>query len=51
MFLFRTMEKKLKPVDANNPEARWVERSNVAPLLTHEKDKRFFESVAPTLPK
>jgi len=42
MFLFRTREKVLRPVDADNPEARWVERSKVAPLLTHEMDKRFF---------
>ena len=42
MFLFRTSEKVLRPVDVENPEARWVERSKVAPLLTHEMDKRFF---------
>jgi ADP-ribose pyrophosphatase YjhB (NUDIX family) len=51
MFLFRTTEKALKPVDADNPEARWVERAKVAPLLTHKKDKQFFENVAPTLPE
>ena len=42
MFLFRTSEKVLRPVDVENPEARWVERPKVAPLLTHEMDKRFF---------
>jgi 8-oxo-dGTP pyrophosphatase MutT (NUDIX family) len=45
MFLFRTSEKVLRPVDPDNPEARWVERSKVAPLLTHEMDKRFFLGV------
>jgi ADP-ribose pyrophosphatase YjhB (NUDIX family) len=45
MFLFRTSENSLKPVDPDNPEARWVEKSKVAPLLTHEKDKEFFERV------
>jgi hypothetical protein len=45
MFLFRTSEKSLRPVDPDNPEARWVERSKVAPLLTHEKDKEFFQRV------
>jgi ADP-ribose pyrophosphatase YjhB (NUDIX family) len=45
MFLFRTSENSLKPVDPDNPEARWVEKSKVAPLLTHEKDKQFFERV------
>jgi hypothetical protein len=43
--LFRTREKALKPVDRDNPEARWVEKSQVAPLLTHEKDKEFFRRV------
>jgi ADP-ribose pyrophosphatase YjhB (NUDIX family) len=45
MFLFRTSEKLLKPVDPENPEAKWVERSKVARLLTHEKDKEFFQGV------
>jgi 8-oxo-dGTP pyrophosphatase MutT (NUDIX family) len=45
MFLFRTGEKSLKPVDPDNPEAKWVEKSKVALLLTHEKDKEFFRSV------
>jgi len=45
MFLFRTREKVLKPVDPDNPEARWVEKSKVAQLLTHEKDKEFFRGV------
>jgi len=45
MFLFRTRERTLKPVDPDNPEARWVERSKVALLLTHEKDKEFFRRV------
>jgi ADP-ribose pyrophosphatase YjhB (NUDIX family) len=45
MFLFRTKEKTLKPVDPDNPEARWVEKSKVALLLTHEKDKEFFRRV------
>lgn len=45
MFLFRTSEKLLRPVDPDNPEARWVERSKVTPLLTHEGDKEFFRGV------
>jgi hypothetical protein len=45
MFLFRTSEKSLKPVDSENPEARWVEKSKVGLLLTHEKDKEFFGRV------
>lgn len=45
MFLFRTSGRELRPVDPDNPEARWVERSKVAPLLTHERDKQFFRGV------
>ena len=45
MFLFRTRRTKLSPVDAHNPEARWVDKKNVVGLLTHPKDRRFFESV------
>jgi ADP-ribose pyrophosphatase YjhB (NUDIX family) len=45
MFLFRTRERSLRPVDPDNPEAKWVERSKVAALLTHQRDKEFFERV------
>jgi ADP-ribose pyrophosphatase YjhB (NUDIX family) len=45
MFLFRTWETELKPADPENPEAVWVERRRVAALLTHPKDREFFESV------
>jgi len=45
MFLFRTEETTLRPVDPENPEARWVEKSKVALLLTHERDKEFFRRV------
>ena len=42
MFLFRTDEEMLKPLDPDNPEARWVQTEEVAKLLTHPKDKEFF---------
>src|SRR5580765_1764786 len=45
MFLFRTSERELRPVDPDNPEARWVERAKVAALLTHQRDKQFFLGV------
>jgi 8-oxo-dGTP pyrophosphatase MutT (NUDIX family) len=45
MFLFRTSEKTLRPVDPENPEAKWVEKSKVQLLLTHERDKEFFRNV------
>lgn len=45
MFLFRTNQQTLAPEDPMNPEARWVPIDAVAKLLTHPKDKAFFESV------
>ncbi len=42
MFLFRTVEDILRPVDLENPEARWVAPEQVASLLTHPKDREFF---------
>lgn len=45
IFLFRTAETRLRPQDPDNPEAAWVERGRVAALLTHPKDREFFESV------
>ena len=41
-FLFRTNQEGLKPVDKENPEAKWVEKKDVVKLLTHKKDKEFF---------
>jgi len=43
MFLFKTSEEDLKPIDTLNPEARWVEKDKVVDLLTHPKDKEFFK--------
>ena len=45
MFLFKTNENMLKPIDLDNPEARWVPKEQVAELLTHSKDKEFFLGV------
>jgi 8-oxo-dGTP pyrophosphatase MutT (NUDIX family) len=45
MFLFKTDQEFLKPIDPKNPEAKWVEKDKVAGLLTHKKDKEFFLSV------
>ena len=49
LFLFRTDATELSPLDADNPEARWVERESVAGLLTHAKDKEFFASILNTI--
>lgn len=45
MFLFRTRQMDLCPLDVDNPEARWVDPQDVANLLSHPKDKEFFRSV------
>ncbi|MBS3175709.1 NUDIX domain-containing protein [Candidatus Woesearchaeota archaeon] len=43
MFLFSTNQKILKPRDCQEtPDARWVDKTKVAELLTHKKDKEFF---------
>jgi 8-oxo-dGTP pyrophosphatase MutT (NUDIX family) len=49
MFLFRTSQTALSPVDVENPEARWVSKELVAGLLTHPKDKEFFLAVAESI--
>jgi ADP-ribose pyrophosphatase YjhB (NUDIX family) len=49
LFLFRTDATQLAPVDADNPEARWVEREGVTRLLTHAKDGEFFASILDTI--
>jgi len=42
MFLFTTDETELRPIDRDNPEALWIDKDQVAALLTHPKDKEFF---------
>ncbi len=49
MFLFKTSETKLEPVDPHNPEARWVKPEDVEALLTHRKDKEFFLGILGSL--
>jgi len=45
IFLMHTNEVDLKPIDPENPEARWVSKEDVSDLLTHPKDKAFFLSI------
>ncbi len=45
IFLFRTNEKRLQPLDPKNPEARWVSREEVVVLLTRVEDKEFWLSI------
>ena len=42
MFLFSTEQEELKPTDPENPAAKWVDKDQVAEVLTHRKDKAFF---------
>ena len=49
LFLFTTAQMELQPRDAENPEARWVDREEVTNYLTHKKDKNFFKSVLPEI--
>ncbi len=48
MFLFTTKEITLKPIDRENPEARWVDKGEVEKLLTHPKDQEFFRTYSKT---
>ena len=41
-FLFEAEGETLKPIDPDNPEARWVDRDKVADMLTHPKDRGEF---------
>ena len=50
MFLFRTDEETLAPLDPHNPEARWVPRDAVAGMLKNGIDREFFESILDLLP-
>lgn len=43
IFLFKAFQRKLKPEDPDNPEARWVSPSEAVNLLTHPKDKEFLQ--------
>lgn len=49
MFLYKTPQMNLAPQDPDNPEARWVEPAHVSVLLTHPKDKEFFEKILPSV--
>ena len=44
LLLFKTDQNNLKPIDPDNPEARWMKKEEVAELLTHAKDKEFYLS-------
>ena len=43
IFLFESNQVKLKPVDENNPEAKWLKYAEAEKILTHPNDKKFFK--------
>jgi len=45
VFLFSCKKQKLKPIDPLNPEAKWVLPKQVSTILTHPKDKVFFNNL------
>ena len=49
MFLFRTRQEQLAPRDPMNPEARWIVPGEVSSLLSHRKDREFFEAQMPRI--
>lgn len=49
MYLFKTPQIDLKPIDPENPEALWVDKDIVGELLTHAKDQEFYLSVVDSL--
>ncbi len=51
MFLFKTQEERLAPLDPHNPEARWLSREAVADTLSDQLDREFYRSIIALLPK
>lgn len=49
LFLFRTDQQEIGPMDSSIAEVRWVRRDDVTELLTHEKDREFFEEIRSSL--
>ena len=49
MFEFTTMQETLVPQDPANPSAKWVPIDEVAGILTHPKDKEFFDGIKDSL--
>ncbi|MFH1694710.1 MAG: NUDIX domain-containing protein [Patescibacteria group bacterium] len=49
MFLFKTEEEELKPVDLKNPEAKWLTKKEVIETLSHKEDKEWFIGIAKSI--
>ena len=51
IFLFKTNQMKLQPIDPMNPEARWCTPKKVVELLTHKEDVNYFISIQKLITK
>jgi 8-oxo-dGTP pyrophosphatase MutT (NUDIX family) len=51
LFLFKTIQSDLQPIDPDNPEALWVSPLEAVEMLTHPKDKKFLEQQIPEIQK
>ena len=45
MFFCRTTKTMLKPVDSDNPEARWVTPQDALRILTYPEDREFLKNI------
>jgi ADP-ribose pyrophosphatase YjhB (NUDIX family) len=45
IFLFKTNQKELHPIDPDNPEAIWLSKEEVVAKLSYSEDREFFNSV------
>ena len=43
IYLFKSNQINLQPIDPNNPEAIWVDVEEAYKLLSHKEDKSFFK--------
>ena len=46
LYLFKTTQIELNPIDPMNPEARWGSIKEIYDLLTHQADKEYFLSIS-----
>ncbi len=44
IYLFKSNQKELQPIDPNNPFARWINYQSVSDYLTHTEDAKFFNN-------
>lgn len=45
IYLFKSNQVDLKPVDSQNPQAKWFTKDKIFDVLKHPKDKEFFRKI------